>query len=115
MQLQMGATARELRAVRLQFSENCYDENVRLCLCFGSQQERAQEGLPMGFRFHRNFRVLRNTRTTVGIPGPGISYTGTHVVDRRRPSGPPQKSGWLGLFVTLLLLAAIMLGTVLSA
>jgi hypothetical protein len=90
----------------------------------------------MGFRFHRTLRLLpglrlnlsksgvsasigtrgawltfgRNgTRTTVGIPGTGISYTTTRSALEHHDAGaqPPRASaGWLIVLLVLLTIAA---------
>jgi hypothetical protein len=91
----------------------------------------------MGFRFHRTVRLLpglrlnlsksgvsasvgtrgawltfgRNgTRTTVGIPGTGISYTTTSSTHQQTdPAAPPARAsaGWLLVLLLMLALAAV--------
>ena len=91
----------------------------------------------MGFRFHRTVRLLpglrlnlsksgvsasvgtrgawltfgRNgTRTTVGLPGTGISYTTTSSAHERQDVGTPPRRSSAGWLVVLLIMLAIAAG-----
>ena len=88
----------------------------------------------MGFRFHRTIRLFpglrlnvsksgvsasigtrgawltfgrKGTRTTVGLPGTGISYTTTSSAHEHQDVGAPPARAWGGRLVVLLVMLAI--------